>query len=146
MAKPNPTFHTLAANIKDAEKIKTVPEYVCKAVHPLFTIAPAIGVPINIPSDETANAIPILVPTTPKFGDNDIMLIAGRVRMRPEAIPYKKLKTTTPAVFFTPIQAKHRILATSMEGTNIFSGPVLSTAKFGRRRPKIEPALRIGRR
>ena len=141
-------MYTLDKAVNDAAVIKNTAAKTCRPIYDPVSLkmAPDTGVPTSSPKEARQKDVPILPPATAKLGDKIVtMMTFGRLRIAPEQNPKIKANTTRLPVVVQAIQIKAMTLDRAKKGTSMFIGPVLSAKKFGRIRPTIPPAFRMGR-
>ena len=95
-------FRNMVVAIMHNAAAMQVPEYIWppkKSLRAGSDNAPAIGVPIRLPTLETAHTMPILAPSWLKSGLNSATAAAGSTAIGPENSPHKTQKVTKPPKF-----------------------------------------------
>lgn len=105
-----------------------------------------MGLPINTPSPETAQYMPVRVPMTLIEGQSSGMMAPGRATMTLDTNPQKTDQTTMAAVLRTDIHAKSRIAQAPSAKVVSSSGPARAAAKPATIRPMVEAPLTIANR
>jgi hypothetical protein len=139
------TKHTHTNPQKPNAREHAAPQKAIAPVQESLLIAPATGLPTNIPKDPTKLNIPNLVPISSMLGAKATVTGVDRETKAPEKNPYKTQKTKRPASdVLTTIQQNTKIVEHVVHESSTRSGSLIRSAIRPRiMRPKIDAAFRV---